>query len=124
MLFHVEFFETEDGRIPVKDFLDSLDPKLSVKMIGLMEILEERGTSLREPYSKALEEGIFELRAIQSSNICRALYFFYVEGHIIVTHGFVKKTQKTPRSQIELAKKYRADYLKRHLSEQPDKKRR
>ena len=119
-----EFFETEDGRIPVKDFLDFLDPKLSAKMIGLMEILEERGTSLREPYSKALEEGIFELRAIQSSNICRALHFFYVESHIIVTHGFVKKTQKTPRSQIELAKKYRADYLKRHLSEQTDKKRR
>ena len=49
MLFHVEFFETEDGRIPVKDFLDFLDPKLSAKMIGLMEILEERGTSLSDP---------------------------------------------------------------------------
>lgn len=87
---------------------------MNAKMVGLMEILEEKGTMLREPYSGPLEDGIFELRAVQGSNISRALFFFYVEGRIVITHGFVKKTQKTPRAQIELAKKYRADYLRRH----------
>ena len=86
---------------------------MNAKMVGLMEILEEKGYSLREPYSAPLEDGIFELRAVQGSNISRALFFFYAEGRIVITHGFIKKTQKTPRAQIELAKKYRADFLRR-----------
>ena len=113
MQFQVEFYDTEDGRTPTQEFLDSLEPKMNAKMVGLMEILEEKGYSLREPYSAPLEDGIFELRAIQGSNISRALFFFYVEGRIVITHGFIKKTQKTPRAQIELAKKYRADFLRR-----------
>ena len=113
MQFHVEFYETEDGRTPTQEFLDSLEPKMSAKMVGLMEILEEKGYSLREPYTGPLEDGIFELRAVQGSNISRALFFFYIEGRIIITHGFIKKTQKTPRAQIELARKYRADFLSR-----------
>ena len=117
MQFQVEFYETEDGRTPTQEFLDSLEPKMNAKMVGLMEILEEKGYSLREPYSAPLEDGIFELRAVQGSNISRALFFFYVEGRIVITHGFIKKTQKTPRAQIELAKKYRSDFLKRQQAE-------
>ena len=113
MQFQVEFYETEEGRIPTQEFLDSLEPKMNAKMVGLMEILEEKGTLLREPYSAPLEDGIFELRAVQGSNISRALFFFYIEGRIVITHGFIKKTQKTPRAQIELAKKYRDDFLRR-----------
>ena len=98
MQFQVEFYDTEDGRTPTQEFLDSLEPKMNAKMVGLMEILEEKGSSLREPYSAPLEDGIFELRAIQGSNISRALFFFYVEGRIVITHGFIKKTQKTPKA--------------------------
>ncbi|MDR1736660.1 MAG: type II toxin-antitoxin system RelE/ParE family toxin, partial [Oscillospiraceae bacterium] len=47
------------------------------------------------------------------SDITRALYFFVVGKQIIVTHGFVKKTQKTPPSEIDRAKQYRKDYLSR-----------
>lgn len=122
MQFHVEFYETEDGKIPVAEFLDSLEDKMNAKMVSLMEILEEKGTMLREPYSSPLEDGIFELRAVQGSNISRALFFFYIEGRIIITHGFVKKTQKTPRAEIDLAKKYRADFLRRHPTGNKKKK--
>ena len=122
MQFQVEFYDTEDGRTPTQEFLDSLEPKMNAKMVGLMEILEEKGYSLREPYSAPLEDGIFELRAIQGSNISRALFFFYVEGRIVITHGFIKKTQKTPRAQIELAKKYRADFLRRQQAAVTSKK--
>jgi phage-related protein len=122
MQFQVEFYDTEDGRTPTQEFLDSLEPKMNAKMVGLMEILEEKGHSLREPYSAPLEDGIFELRAIQGSNISRALFFFYVEGRIVITHGFIKKTQKTPRAQIELAKKYRADFLRRQQAAVTSKK--
>jgi phage-related protein len=122
MQFQVEFYDTEDGRTPTQEFLDSLEPKMNAKMVGLMEILEEKGRSLREPYPAPLEDGIFELRAIQGSNISRALFFFYVEGRIVITHGFIKKTQKTPRAQIELAKKYRADFLRRQQAAVTSKK--
>ncbi len=122
MQFQVEFYDMESGRIPTQEFLDSLEPKMNAKMVGLMEILEEKGYSLREPYSAPLEDGIFELRAVQGSNISRALYFFYIEGRIIFTHGFIKKTQKTPRAQIELAKKYRADFLRRQQAAAKNRK--
>ena len=48
-MFHIEFYETEDGKQPVSDFLDSLDAKMAAKMISLMEILKEKGTELRLP---------------------------------------------------------------------------
>ena len=64
MQFQVEFYDTEDGRTPTQEFLDSLEPRMNAKMVGLMEILEEKGRSLREPYPAPLEDGIFELRAI------------------------------------------------------------
>ena len=58
-----------------------------------------------EPYSKHLEDGIFELRAQQGNNIARTLYFFRVGQRIVITNGFIKKTQKTPKKELELAKK-------------------
>ena len=104
MQFQVEFYETEDGRTPTQEFLDSLEPKMNAKMVGLMEILEEKGYSLREPYSAPLEDGIFELRAVQGSNISRALFFFYVEGRIVITHGFIKRLRKHPERRSSLRK--------------------
>lgn len=58
--------------------------------------------------------GIFELRAKVGTDISRVLYFFYYEGRIVLTHGFIKKTQRTPADEIEKAKKYRRDYIERH----------
>ena len=116
-MFELEFYATEDGREPVAEFLDSLDQKMNAKLIGLMELLEEKGTALREPYSAPLEDGIFELRCKLGSNITRALYFFYVGKRIVVTNGFVKKTQKTPSGEIKLAKDRRKDWIERNKRE-------
>lgn len=58
--------------------------------------------------------GIFELRAKVGTDISRVLYFFYYEGRIVLTHGFIKKTQRTPAGEIEKANKYRRDYIERH----------
>ncbi len=65
------------------------------------------------PYSEHLDDGIFELRCKLGSNITRSLYFFYNNGRIIFTNGFVKKSQKTPNNVITLAKQYRKDFLER-----------
>lgn len=109
--FTVVYFEIDDSKCPVQEFLDSLSNKMSAKMYGMISLLEENGNELRTPYSEHLEDGIFELRAKLGSDITRVLYFFYVGKRIILTHGFVKKTQKTPRPEIERAKKYRKMFL-------------
>jgi hypothetical protein len=111
--FEVEYFEKEDGTYPAEEFILSQDVKMRAKLFRLLELLEEKGNTLREPYSKSLDDGIFEIRAKQGNNITRVLYFFYVGNKIILTNGFVKKSQKTPPSEIALAKKYRAEYEKR-----------
>lgn len=87
---------------------------MQAKMVGLLEILEEKGSELRLPYFRSLGDGIFELRCKQGSNISRILYFFYFGQHIIITNGFVKKSQQTPAGEIQLAKKRRDDWIKRN----------
>lgn len=109
-LFEVEYYEKSDGTYPAEEFILSQDIKMQTKLFRLLELLELKGNELREPYSKSLSDGIFEIRAIQGNNITRVLYFFVVGKKIILTNGFVKKTQKAPDSEITLAKKYRADY--------------
>ena len=111
--FQVLFYEKENGECPVEEFLSGLDIKMRAKMVGMLQILEEKGNLLREPYSKHLEDGIFEIRCGMGNRIIRVMYFFYYEGKIILTNGFTKKTQKTPKSEIDLAKRYRAEYLSR-----------
>ncbi len=113
MSFTVIAYEKENGEIPVEEFINSLDIKMRAKVYGMLSILQDKGNLLREPYSKHLEDGIFELRCKVGSNITRVLYFFYYEGKIILTNGFVKKSQKTPQGEIKLAKERRADFIER-----------
>lgn len=109
-LFDVEYYRKNDGTYPAEEFILSQDIKMQAKLFRLLELLELKGNELRGPYSKSLSDGIFEIRAVQGNNITRVLYFFVIGKKIILTNGFVKKTQKTPEGEIALAKKYRADY--------------
>ena len=115
-LFEIEFYEKTDGTVPVKDFLENLDVKMRAKMLMSIELLKYGGYHLREPYSKSLDDGILELRAKSGNNISRVLYFFVVGETAVLTNGFIKKQQKTPKNEIERAKQYRADYLSRKES--------
>ena len=78
-----------------------------------LKVLQEQGNRLREPYSKHLDDGIFEIRGKVGTDISRVMYFFYYGGRIILTNGFIKKTNKTPPAEKERAKRYRAEYLGR-----------
>lgn len=64
---------------------------MRAKIFMMLEFLEDKGPALREPYSKPLGDGIFEIRAKQGREITRVLYFFVVGQKIILTNGFVKK---------------------------------
>ncbi len=111
--YEVIFYEKESGECPVEDFISAQNVKMRAKLVGLLEVLAEKGNMLREPYSKQLEDGIFEIRCKVGSNITRVLYFFYYEGKIVLTNGFVKKTQRTPSREIKLAKTRRRDFVGR-----------
>ena len=75
--------------------------------------MEKMGIFLRLPLSESLDDGIFELRAKVWTNISRVMYFFVVGDRAVLTHGFIKKTQKTPPREIERVKKIRDDYIER-----------
>ena len=111
--FKALFYKMSDGTEPAKEFLNRLDKKMRAKMIRTIAVFESNGTNLREPYSKHIEDGIFELRAQIGSDITRVMYFFVVGRRAVLTHGFIKKTDKTPLFEIERAKSYRSDYLSR-----------
>lgn len=78
--YEVIFYEKENGECPVEDFISAQDVKMRAKLVGLLEVLEEKGNRLREPYSKQLEDGIFEIRCKVGNNITRVLYFFITRG--------------------------------------------
>lgn len=65
-----------DGIKPVGQFIRSLDLKMKAKVVANMHLLEEYGNMAREPLSKELEDGIFELRTVEGNDIVRILYFF------------------------------------------------
>lgn len=113
-MFELVFYRLPNGTKPIKTFLDSLNEKMRAKALYGLSILEEFGPQLREPYSKPLGDGLFELRIKFASDITRIFYFFVVDNRIILTNGFIKKTAKTPRAELELARKYKADYERRH----------
>lgn len=96
----IKFYEDQTGRVPVKEFLDGLDIKMRQKMLRSIQALQDMGISLRMPLSESLEDGIFELRAKSGTNISRVMYFFIIGNRAVLTHGFIKKTQKTPRREL------------------------
>lgn len=110
----IEFYTDANNNTPVENFLDTLSPKIKSKTLRTIGLLKSNGRNLGMPHSRHLRDGIFELRTQLGNNIDRILYFFYVGNRAILTNGFIKKTQETPKEEILLAIKYRTDYLRRH----------
>jgi len=109
-MFQVEFYETAHGDCPVKKFLDGLPVNLRTKAARSLLILQQEGNNLREPYSKPICDGLFELRVKFATDIARVFYFFFIGQKIIVTSGFVKKTPKTPQKEIDKALTCKREY--------------
>ncbi|MDA0910066.1 MAG: type II toxin-antitoxin system RelE/ParE family toxin [Proteobacteria bacterium] len=82
-----------------------LPDKLQAKILRMFELIETHGTDIGEPHTKAFGHGLFELRAKAKEGIARAFFCYLIDKEIIVLSVFVKKTQKTPKKEIEIAKK-------------------
>jgi phage-related protein len=85
--------------------IDSLPPDIRASYARLTELLEEFGLELRMPHSRAMGRGLFELRPRGREGIARVFYCMKVGRRIIVLHSFIKKTQETPKRELEIARR-------------------
>lgn len=117
----IAFYQRENGRIPVRDFLFSLPTKLRAKAFRDIELLKQYGNELKEPYVKQLKgkknKDLYELRIKHGNDIARIFYFTYINNKYILLHGFIKKTLATPPREIEKALVYMEDYIRRNRDE-------
>ena len=100
MAFEVEYFHPR-----VLADIESWPVDVLADYARLVELLAEYGPNLRLPHSRAMGEGLFELRPRGKSGIGRALYCFVFDRRIVVLHAFVKKTQQAPDRELKLARK-------------------
>ena len=107
----VNFYKTSDLRCPVIEFLDSLSAKEAQKITWVLRLIEEIDRAPKKYFKKLLPYDIWEVRIDFSGNTYRILSFMYNDSQLILTHGFVKKTQKVPKNEIEKALTYKSDYL-------------
>ncbi len=114
MEFTVEFYETQSGRCPVREFLDRLkksDPHdFAIVMAGLAKLRNRQYHKL--PLSRPIGEDLFELRHLGKLNT-RVLYFFAKELRIIAVHGIRSKAQKISERDIKVALERKKDWWSR-----------
>ena len=110
----VTFYKTVDGKCPIEDFLNSLSGKVAQKVTWVLSLLEDMDI-VPSSYFKKLtgSEGIWECRIQFGLNAYRIFCFFDDKSVVVLTNGFMKKSQKTPQSEIEKAEAYRRDFLER-----------
>lgn len=117
-MYRIEFYENSNGKSEVLDFLEELrnkahtnkDARIQYKQIALyIQLLQDNGTNLSENITKKLDENIWELRP----GVNRVFYFYFENDTFVLLHHFRKKSQKTPKQEIEKAKLERDDYIKR-----------
>ncbi len=113
----IVFYRDEQGASPVRDFLQSLDEDVQQSIGWAIEQLRVRNITAREPLVRHLEDKLWELRRESRTNIYRVIYLFFRGRRIVLLHGFQKKTQKTPRQELEIARARYRTFIQREGSE-------
>ena len=121
-MYTIEFYEKNNGESELWNFIEALriksqtskDARIQFKQISLyIQLLQDNGTRLPDNITKHLGDDIWELRP--GTN--RVFYFYFKNDTFVLLHHFRKKSQKTPRRELEQAKAERDDYLCRKESE-------
>jgi len=114
MRWEIEFYQDSQGNIPVQDFIYKQSAKVEAKIYRCIDLLQDFGLSLGQPYiEKLASSGVWELKIRYSSNRYRILYFASGGHKFILLHAFLKKTAKTPKNEIEIAQNRMSDYKAR-----------
>jgi phage-related protein len=98
--YTIEYFHSR-----VKAEIESWPDGILANYARLAELLMEFGPNLRMPHSRAMGDGLFELRPRGRGGIGRAFYCFVVGQRIVILHAFVKKTQETPERELRIARR-------------------
>jgi len=121
MEYKVELYEKTDGKTPVLDFILSLNPKQQAKIYREIDLLEKFGNELHYPHVDTIKgkkyKDLWELRIEFASNIFRIFYFLFQSNNAVLLHGIVKKKQKTPKKELDVALERRNEYLRREKNE-------
>ena len=102
----IEYYEDNRGKKPVEDFIKGLPLIKRANIIRVLDLVEEYGIQLGQPYIKKIEGKIWELRPGSE----RILYFIFTGRKFVLLNGFTKKTRKTPKKEIIIAKKRQRNY--------------
>ena len=122
--FTIEYVELPNGRVPAREFIDSLDDRAAARVDAFIERLRVYGNRMEGKFVKKLTADIFELRVKQFDRIFRVLFFYQRGMLIVITSGFQKKTGQTPSMEIARAERLRKLWLKyknRYLVSQKDR---
>lgn len=96
----------------VQSFLMKLPPKLAARYFRLTDLMLEFGSDLGMPQTRALSGGLFELRIKGLEGIARVFYCTLIGKRIVMLHGFIKKSQKTPERELRTARKRQQEVLR------------
>ena len=114
MKWGIEFYQDSQGNIPVQDFICQQSAKVEAKIYRHIDLLQDFGLSLGQPYIEKLAgSDVWELKVRYSSNRYRILYFTSSGRKFVLLHAFLKKTARTPKSEIEIAQNRMLDYRAR-----------
>jgi len=114
MAWEIEFYKDSNGKEPLTDFLSNLPIKTRARVVKLIDLLAEYGVLLKEPYTRQIKSKIRELRVKDNLGHIRVFYFTFTGRRFVLLHGFLKKTDKTPPKEIELAEKRMNDFIERY----------
>lgn len=89
----------------VKEAVDHLDKSIKSKFIAIVNTMLDEGPDLGMPFTKAMGSGLFEIRAKGHAGIARGFFCTIKNRKIVILHVFIKKTNKTPQKELELARK-------------------
>jgi phage-related protein len=101
-----------EQRVPVREFVDSLDDKAAARIDAFIERLRIYGNRMEGKFVKKLTGDLFELRLKQFDRIFRVLFFYQPGRLVVITSGFQKKTEQTPPAEIVMAERLKKLWLK------------
>lgn len=118
-MFDIIFYRDKTGKSEIVDYLDELKERAETnknarinreKILSYMAALSEYGTRIGSPIVRHLDGNLWELRPLAN----RIFFFYWKDNKFVMVHYYIKKSQKTPKKELEKARKNIQDYIERH----------